>query len=317
MPSARLYKGLDLAPAIALLPVLMLTCLGVFERIAPELETLRSAADALCTLFLVCPCHWVFGPGGRSLFMAGAGNLDMVYSIDKSGSPSWTTTVATNISADSLSIGKPWDSRFRAKTNVGTMILAAINLDQLRSELECGSCSLNHSFDSLGFGLSPYIFVGMCCCIAQYTVLHKLYWPMFARQCVCRCCLAKAGYLPNLNGGITSVAGVEALTVDGWGATYNANCADIFSPDSADISLTNARMAASFSDTVQLCNGTGKCSTPSCEKDAKQHCNETNPAGLRARMLCPETCGAFQSLSSCVCIVPDLRFTSRLQGPGS
>ena len=100
----------------------------------------------------------------------------------------------------------------------------------------------------------------------------------------------------------------STLTTQEWGREYNPQCEDLNSAyrmvGLAD-AIASTRSGGKSYDSQQgegdsacsegcpdpfepLCRN-GMCMAVSCERDAREHCSHDTIAGLRSRMICPET----------------------------
>jgi hypothetical protein len=143
------------------------------------------------------------------------------------------------------------------------------------------------------------------------------------------CCLVEQSRGPSITGGTFSLTAVSRETAGDAATLWNPTCIDLLiepalrstdveavqvddnnSPDYVNL------LRGAFGDTIskEPCGGfcpashplcsSGTCVVPTCAAIGPEHCQLSTPAGVRARQLCPVTCGCDDPTSPLVLSLP-------------
>ena len=276
------YRGLDVRAATFCGLVALVVLLYSTLALHPQASVLLDARAALC-----------------------AGHLDFVYSANGIGSVVWADAAPTGEKARSVGGRDGWtDGADSEQYSFAQAVLTAV----IRSETTpaCDAC-----FQGV-VQTAPGVANGTADATRQNP-----------------CCLSRQTKVPALSGAIFSVAAFSSESALDALQLWNPGCVDLLTPrgrldasqpvagidehGGADY-LNLVRGAMGDAVDASLCDGAcppdrplcrnGRCVLPLCDMVAP-YCQSSSVQGVRARQLCPLTCGCADPLSTLVLFLPE------------
>ena len=272
VPKARSWRGLDARSLATLAAAFGAVLYFVFLVVLPQTRDIVDARDALC-----------------------AGDRDFVYATDGFGVPVWGFPPGSGDAGGYRERNYPDGGdvpyaadEFNLGSNYGSFGGATVEalLRQL-GRVPNDDCCYGDGADAVcGYGAPP-----SACTEDDGSPYGK------PRDDAPGCCLVQKTAAQDVVGTDYSVATKAAWSVEKAVAIWNPMCYDAL-----DLGLPyNQLLAAAIGDTVDsapcggcppnaaYCDGE-RCVTPLCA-DVAAHCAANTQTGIRARQLCPQTCG--------------------------
>ena len=265
VPPSASWKGLDMRTGSLFLTVVAVLGTIVSTSLLPQTSTLVAARDALC-----------------------AGDIDFVYTRDGMGAVAWAypETVDQSIVASRNFPSGTWDYSMGAealttpKESYGASVVDTLLRQQGRAPFqEACNMSVCYYFDE----------------VKKFS-LERPDRP--------DCCFAKKVRVPNIDAGRFALKTKTNEDTATAVALWNPSCIEVLDAGMGYANLIHGAMADAANSvegsvcgpsgkgcpaTAPLCRD-GECIIPSCANVAR-HCHENTVAGVRARQLCPITCG--------------------------
>jgi hypothetical protein len=274
LPARRYWKGLCAKDALRVVWFVAFTFFVVVYKLVPSVDKMVQARDALC-----------------------AGDLDFVYTVDGGGGISWAypdTANVSNVRPRNFPNGTAPTMEYFAVTTPSTSYASAL-VDVLLRQ---------HGRD---------VFLANCSDAICFLPPEEGQVVGFERPGRPDCCFARKMKVPNVVGGrfsLSAKSGSGVLeAIDAW----NPTCVDALDTPTPYVNLLHGMVADVMN--VASCSGLkcpperpfcrdGQCVIPTCATVA-EHCPRNSVSGLRARQLCPVTCGCTDPTSSLTMMLPE------------
>lgn len=197
-----------------------------------------------------------------------AGDLDFVFAVDGIGALSWAYPVANAATPSSL-VGRPWRGAGQART-FSVHIIEQLLLEEGRSECPEQSCPMSNG--TLRADLPA-------CCLVQQVRTQTVEGGVFSLR-------AKSNELVDVSASQWNPLCVDAAD----GNTRHSNLIRLALGDALRDKGGNRKCTKICPPTMPVCGPDGACSQPACT-DVEQFCHHDTLLGVRARQLCPQSCG--------------------------
>lgn len=266
LPSVRTWRGLDLRALLTAAAVFSTLAVAYTSVLVPQRDLLVSARDALC-----------------------AGDRDFVYTRDGLGAVAWAypdRVDASELHKRNFPDGRP------PPVNVATMANEAVTANKESFAVSTIDNLLRQS------GRAPFAEAcdnDVCYIPSELSLIDKPGRP--------DCCFAIKTKVPSTDAGRFSLFVKNTETTVDATRLWNPGCFDALDGGAGYQNLLQGAMGDAVSSAnVSACGGLigcpaetpmcddGECVVPTCARVAS-YCRESSVAGVRARQLCPQTCG--------------------------
>lgn len=275
------FHGVDMIGCFSFFAMIGALTFFVVEYLQPQVEVLVRARDAIC-----------------------AGDQDFVFTVDGAGVPAWT--YPQNFSEDyhmqKLEERNFPDGGSSKRTHTVQSELPASSAERLVDVLLQQMGRPYHSdSDRCNFT--------MCYKFQDFGAGLRSQRPLPNAP---PCCQPQKMRAPQVEPGPFSLVGRSQQTFSDAVRMVNPSCYDVLDLPGGATPLMKTAMgdAADWRSCGQKCPETeplcfnGICIDPVCA-DVKSYCSQTSVAGLRARQLCPLTCGCHLPRSTLALALPE------------
>ena len=280
LPSVRTWRGLDLRACLNVAAVAGLLGAAIGTVLVPQMDVLVHARDALC-----------------------AGDRDFVFTRDGIGAIAWAYPDGVDTSARRArnypdgKTPKPPESQGNRAVMDEKETYAASTIDNLLRQ-----SGRDEYQDACGDDLCY-----------QVDAIHDTLRDKPGRP---DCCFAKKTKLPSVDAGRFSIFAKSTESTVQANEIWNPGCFDVLNVPAGYQNLLEGAMGDAVGTANRSACGSangctadapmcheGACVKPTCTL-VKSYCHKNNVAGVRARQLCPQTCGCDQPRSPLALSLP-------------